>query len=496
MFSILTELKNIGIKVVAITTDQGSNFAKCFKNLGVSISEPFFNFQNEKIYVLCDVPHLIKSVRNTLKNYNIRSNDGTAKWYDIRKCYELNLSNNFKFIPKVTEKHINVPPFGGKMKVKLATQVLSASMATAIHTATIINIPNKLGSDAVATAKFCNKMNNLFDVLNSSCVTSSSPYKRALTTDGISWKYLAEMCNWISSWVIVDVNEKNITNRIKCKSGWLQTINATTGLFKMLSEKYNWNYLLTRRLCQDGLENFFGLIRKRGGLRENPSCSQFIDSFKIVAIQSLLKPSKAANCLADKGDNIIEISNMINSVSEPCTSKNINEPVEHQEVLFDPNFFSQTDVSDIFEQNAMMYVSGYIALRINKFHPNCTKCNLKVKVKRFVGDDKTFLKLKCFTTNPSIGLVQATEEFHKYFVKCEDEFGREMMHRYLHVHLKENLIEKLKRVEGFNFCEDRVRNFYLDLFIRMRIHFLLKFKNQNLDRENIKKRKIKKILHA
>ncbi|RXG62248.1 Transposable element P transposase [Armadillidium vulgare] len=94
--------------------------------------------ENEKIYVLCDVPHLIKSVRNTLKNYNIRSNDGTAKWYDIRKCYELNLSNNFKFIPKVTEKHINVPPFGGKMKVKLATQVLSASMATAIHTATII----------------------------------------------------------------------------------------------------------------------------------------------------------------------------------------------------------------------------------------------------------------------------------------------------------------------------------------------------------------------
>ncbi|RXG58065.1 DNA transposase THAP9, partial [Armadillidium vulgare] len=35
--------------------------------------------ENEKIYVLCDVPHLIKSVRNTLKNYNIRSNDGTAK---------------------------------------------------------------------------------------------------------------------------------------------------------------------------------------------------------------------------------------------------------------------------------------------------------------------------------------------------------------------------------------------------------------------------------
>ncbi|RXG67469.1 hypothetical protein Avbf_08542 [Armadillidium vulgare] len=32
MFSILTELKNIGVKVVAITIDQGSNFAKCFKN--------------------------------------------------------------------------------------------------------------------------------------------------------------------------------------------------------------------------------------------------------------------------------------------------------------------------------------------------------------------------------------------------------------------------------------------------------------------------------
>lgn len=42
-------------------------------------------------------------------------------------------------------------------------------------------------------------------------------------------------------------------------------------LYEYLHEKYNLEYILTRRLNQDALENFFSQLRTRGGLNDHPT---------------------------------------------------------------------------------------------------------------------------------------------------------------------------------------------------------------------------------
>ena len=50
-------------------------------------------------------------------------------------------------------------------------------------------------------------------------------------------------------------------------------------LFEDLQEE-GFSYLLTNRLSQDGLENFFSVIRAMGGGNTNPSAAEFACRFR------------------------------------------------------------------------------------------------------------------------------------------------------------------------------------------------------------------------
>lgn len=93
-----------------------------------------------------------------------------VKWRFIKECFDIKRKMNFPFIPKITHKHIYVPPFGGKMKVKLAPQVFISSMAAAISYFSSASGLHQLNSEAFATSEFCNKINNRFYIVNSSQV--------------------------------------------------------------------------------------------------------------------------------------------------------------------------------------------------------------------------------------------------------------------------------------------------------------------------------------
>lgn len=47
------------------------------------------------------------------------------------------------------------------------------------------------------------------------------------------------------------------------------------GLYQYLKSIYGISYILTYRLNQDVLENFFGLIRSKGGLHDHPDQEEF-----------------------------------------------------------------------------------------------------------------------------------------------------------------------------------------------------------------------------
>ena len=67
--SCISKLPGIGLTVLLVISDQGSTNINLFETLlGVTIDNPFFRHDNSQIFVMYDPPHLVKSVRNNLKN--------------------------------------------------------------------------------------------------------------------------------------------------------------------------------------------------------------------------------------------------------------------------------------------------------------------------------------------------------------------------------------------------------------------------------------------
>ena len=125
----ITELHAIGLKVMLVICDQGATNVNLFeKLLGVTVNTPFFKHDNNNILFMYDPPHLLKSVRNNLKKSGFTVDGKDILWQHIASFYELDSSKPIRMAPRLTKKHLNLPPFA-PLRVRLAAQVLSHSVA-------------------------------------------------------------------------------------------------------------------------------------------------------------------------------------------------------------------------------------------------------------------------------------------------------------------------------------------------------------------------------
>ena len=111
-------------------------------------------------------------------------------WSRIQDFYEFYKTNPVKMAPKLTPKHIYLPAFTA-MTVKYATQI---TIAAAISTlSTLSHLP----ASASKTAKFIEQFYKLFNAFNSIFLTSSRPFRHALsnTSQHLEGKYIEESNN-------------------------------------------------------------------------------------------------------------------------------------------------------------------------------------------------------------------------------------------------------------------------------------------------------------
>lgn len=73
--------------------------------------------------------------------------------------------------------------------------------------------------------------------------------------------------------------------------GWQVTIKAIILLWSGLHESFDFQFLLTRRLNQDVLENMFGIVRQQHGCNETPNAYQFASGLKHIIVGKLFKLS-------------------------------------------------------------------------------------------------------------------------------------------------------------------------------------------------------------
>lgn len=140
--NILRHCFRIGLRVVATVCDMGSNNVSALKFLGVKFPNPCFELDGHILAVMFDIPHLLKCIRNMFMSHIVRgikvkSSDipivGAARWEHVEKAFEEDKKNSlYRLCPKLTESHLQ-PTGSDKMKVAKAAQVMSHSLAAAVH---------------------------------------------------------------------------------------------------------------------------------------------------------------------------------------------------------------------------------------------------------------------------------------------------------------------------------------------------------------------------
>ena len=167
----LRRLHAIGVQVTSITCDGPACNLYMFSELGASTKPdnlkcwfPHPSDTNIKIYVLLDACHMLKLMRNTLSTCVMKDKDGNEiKWVYIERLHQLQQKEGLRAGNKVRASHMQWTK--QKMKVNLAAQVISSSVADSLEFCLKLGLVEFAGCEP--TIHFIRLIDHLFDILNS-----------------------------------------------------------------------------------------------------------------------------------------------------------------------------------------------------------------------------------------------------------------------------------------------------------------------------------------
>lgn len=116
-------------------------------------------------------------------------------------------------------------------------------------------------------------INDWFDIFNSK--TSHKDSRPLSKAYGLSLSQQNEVLKSMNEIVEKFFPVRKNSNLLPFQRGILQNNNGLPQLLKHVQEHYNMSYILSSKLNQDCLENFFSSIRSKGGLHDHPSPLEF-----------------------------------------------------------------------------------------------------------------------------------------------------------------------------------------------------------------------------
>ena len=169
----IRRLNETGVVVTNTVCDNPTVNLSMLAHLGAKVHwnnpQPCLNIGNllgKPILCFLDPPHCQKLTRNTFGDLGvlIDGNGGEVKWAHVQLLHELQTLEGLTLANKLKREHILY--YKNKMKVRLATEVLSQSVATAlIFCEHDLKRPQFHG--ASVTAEYLSCFDILFDLMNS-----------------------------------------------------------------------------------------------------------------------------------------------------------------------------------------------------------------------------------------------------------------------------------------------------------------------------------------
>jgi hypothetical protein len=298
VLNVLDSLREVGLVVKAVVCDQGANNRSLFTKLGVSVDKPFIEVNQNKVYFLHDPPHLLKSVRNNFRKYNVKFSGGVAKWEHVKKFYDCDSKQKVRLACKLKQVHVTLNNFK-TMNVRLAAQIMSHTVASGL--CLYAGLPGDLmPPEAVVAAEFIEYTDKLFDSCNAVNFRDVKVQRRPVTAKSYHVKFWQESINWLKN-----VQFLGARGAIYCVEGWRLTLSALLCLWQELETDLK--FFSTRRLNQDCLESYFSSIRQKCGCRDNPSASHFRSAMRQCVANSLLVSTDGGNCDGDDDSVILSL---------------------------------------------------------------------------------------------------------------------------------------------------------------------------------------------
>ena len=137
--TVIGKCQEIGLNVVATVCEKGGANQAAINSLIRDTNEFFLRegeenklfgyfVNSQEIVPLYDVPHLFKGLRNNLLekelHFHYKGRDMVAKWKHVQQLYYLDVGQDDRICPKLTDKHI-LKENMNKMKVSSCVQVFS-----------------------------------------------------------------------------------------------------------------------------------------------------------------------------------------------------------------------------------------------------------------------------------------------------------------------------------------------------------------------------------
>lgn len=283
-------------------------------------------------------------------------------------------------------------------------------------------------------------------------------------------------------------------------------------------------YLITCRLNQDPLENFFAILRSRSGQNSNPSAMEFRRNLQYAMTANFMKPPIGTNCDIDDTNALLLIIPNQNENQDQNQNKNENE--NNNDSIIEKNIemwvhnedmirFEQVNlnIEDNYTENepvfsltaledcSIRYVSGYLAHKCFIKFNNCPECLVSL-VKNNEILEKTnelliFWKTYRNNDDDEIGNLRApSDEFFSVMTLAYKIYDKEFK---LHSHktkialhlckcINDALIEKRSKFWVTD-SQCSYHRKHIIFFVRLQIFYNLKWISRNYrNKSNNKKR--------
>lgn len=343
-----------------------------------------------------------------------------------------------------------------------------------------------LKQDAMETANFIYDFDKFFDLFNSSKFFNEKQFNKPFKGEQYQIDFLHKMLDRIESMKVISFDGKDKTKQVKFVLNLQLTINALFQLWEYL-KTVGFQYILTRRINQDCLENYFGVIRKRSGNSYNPTPQQFINAFKKTFSLKFVTISENANC----ADDFSEFLALMNS---PVNVYESNPTVLRTEFcsikLLDLDYRDH----DFLTENSLQYLCGYLIRKLQTH--NCSTCEAITLQNPLASNTTIFIEEKAYDKSTISGsLLIPSEEFYNYIFTLRKHFTSHF-EMYALENIGYKLFEDMIQITvPFKVCANIPLKYLIKLVFRVCIYHTLRNVNRNLRQSKAKNRKICTLSH-